>query len=106
MTPADYQRFTNSVAIYPQEIALEYLCLQLASEAGEVAGKLAKAHRDDHDFETMASNIMPELGDVLWYVSQICNEFGWSIEEVMEKNRDKLLSRRQRGVLQGSGDNR
>ena len=50
--------------------------LGLANEAGEVAGKIKKLFRDkggcisDADRESLKM----ELGDVLWYLAQICTE--------------------------------
>ena len=42
----DYQVFTRTTAIYPKDKADVYLALGLASESGEVAGKLKKHIRD------------------------------------------------------------
>jgi NTP pyrophosphatase (non-canonical NTP hydrolase) len=47
-----------------------------------------------------------ELGDVLWYVSVLAGELGFDLQEVAKMNLQKLRDRRERGVLQGSGDNR
>jgi NTP pyrophosphatase (non-canonical NTP hydrolase) len=47
-----------------------------------------------------------ELGDVLWYVSQITSELGLELEDIAQANLEKLLSRQRRGVLSGSGDER
>lgn len=106
MAPKEYQKFTETTAIYPCGLALEYLALNTASEAGEVAGKLAKAIRDDWSFDQFRDEVEPELGDLLWHISQFCNELGFTIEGLMESNKDKLTSRKERGVLSGSGDNR
>ena len=47
-----------------------------------------------------------ELGDVLWYVSNCCSELGLSMGDVAQGNIDKLFDRKDRGVIQGDGDDR
>jgi NTP pyrophosphatase (non-canonical NTP hydrolase) len=47
-----------------------------------------------------------ELSDILWYISSICDTLGLKMEDVATYNIEKLKSRRDRGVLHGSGDNR
>ncbi len=47
-----------------------------------------------------------ELGDVLWYVAQLASELDLDLDEIARENLEKLLSRQQRGVLSGSGDDR
>lgn len=80
----------------------------LAGESGEVAGKFSKLIRDKHgklsDEDTV--EIIKELGDVLWYVNSIADLLGSSLEQVAQANLDKVLSRKERGVVSGSGDNR
>ena len=50
--------------------------------------------------------LLKELGDVLWYISQLSAELGLSLEEIASLNLEKLNSRKERGALRGSGDNR
>ena len=50
--------------------------------------------------------IKQELGDILWYLTQIATGFGLSLEEIMLANLGKLADRAKRGVIGGSGDNR
>jgi NTP pyrophosphatase (non-canonical NTP hydrolase) len=50
--------------------------------------------------------IAKEIGDVMWYMSQLCTKLGLSYEEVAQMNLDKLMSRLERGRITGSGDNR
>lgn len=50
--------------------------------------------------------IQKELGDVLWYVTQIATELGLSLEAVAVGNLEKLASRAAREKISGSGDNR
>lgn len=85
-----------------------YPALGLSEEAGEVAGKFAKAVRDCNGKvdDTRKEEIVKELGDVLWFVSELCTSLGVSLSDVAQKNLDKLASRKERGVIHGSGDNR
>lgn len=104
----DYQRFASITAKYPKEKGLEYCVLGLASEAGEVAGKLKKAIRDEDGVisDERKADLIAEVGDVLWYVSMVALELNVPLSTVAEKNLDKLLSRQARDVIGGDGDNR
>lgn len=53
-----------------------------------------------------AAEIAKEVGDVLWYVATMANDLGISLESIAEMNIEKLKSRKARGVIGGSGDNR
>jgi NTP pyrophosphatase (non-canonical NTP hydrolase) len=91
---------TNDFIVYPT--------LGLVNEAGEFAGKIKKIFRDkggNFSSEDKAA-LKGELGDVLWYLTQICTNLGFTLEEVAEENLDKLFSRLERGKIQGDGDNR
>ena len=85
-----------------------YPTLGLANEVCEVAGKIKKIFRDKEGkiSEEDRQALKQELGDVLWYLTQICTELGLTLEEVAEANLVKLFSRLERGTIQGSGDNR
>ncbi len=85
-----------------------YGILGLCGETGEVAEKLKKIKRDKQGVFDDASKaeIIKELGDVVWYVTNIAQSLGSNLEEVMSVNIEKVNSRRERGVMNGSGDNR
>jgi len=85
-----------------------YPTLGLSGEAGEVAEKVKKILRDKEGIvgESDKKEITKELGDVLWYLAQIATELDISLETVVEKNIEKLRSRKERGQISGSGDNR
>lgn len=104
----EYQRRTGETAIFPKDKALEYLTLGLASEAGEVAGKVKKIFRDKGGLVTNEdrADLAAELGDVLWYVAQLADFLDYDLVEIAEGNLNKLKSRSARGVLIGSGDTR
>ena len=98
-----YTAITRETAIYPPEQALMYLALGLCGESGEVAEKIKKQYRDGKlDVEAL----IKELGDVLWYWTRLCDELNVDPEAVINLNIRKLLDRKNRGVIQGSGDNR
>lgn len=84
----------------------EYALLNLAAEAGEVAGKAAKHRRDGGDVVEYNNAIKKELGDVLWQVAAVAKDHGLMLSQIAEHNLEKLSSRQQRDVIQGSGDNR
>ena len=100
----EYQDATEETAIYPEDIGLIYTTLGLAGESGEIAEKLKKFLRegDDEYIEEMED----ELGDVLWYLARAADELDLSLDDVAEKNLDKLLDRKERDVLTGQGDDR
>jgi NTP pyrophosphatase (non-canonical NTP hydrolase) len=98
-----YQDWTDETAIYPPEQGIEYTALGLASEAGEYAGKVKKMIRDkNYDLEAMAA----ELGDVLWYVARAAAELDLHLSDIALMNIEKLNSRKERGKLNGGGDDR
>lgn len=85
-----------------------YPTMGLVNEAGELAGKVKKIFRDKAGVigEEDRQALKQELGDVLWYLAQICTELDLTLEEVAEANITKLFSRLERGQIQGEGDNR
>jgi NTP pyrophosphatase (non-canonical NTP hydrolase) len=104
----DYQRAARRTAIYADRFRVVYPALGLASEAGEVAGKIKKVLRDeDGEFEAAPVEALKgELGDVLWYVAVLAADLGLSLEEIAAQNLGKLASRSERGRLGGAGDRR
>ena len=92
--------------IIPMNHPIVYPTMGLVNEAGEVAGKIKKIFRDQNGqiTEKDKQSLKSELGDVLWYLTQICTELGLTLEEVAETNITKLSSRQERGKL--GGDNR
>ena len=105
----DYQSKSRRTAKY-QAIGhpVIYPTLGLTNEAGEVAGKVKKIFRDKDGVIAEADReaLKGELGDVLWYLAQICTELNLSLEDVAEHNIEKLYSRLERGKIGGDGDNR
>ena len=104
-----YQTESRKTALYPSVgCNAIYPTLGLVGEAGEVADKVKKILRDKKgvfDKESKVA-IKLELGDVLWYIAQLSSELGYELEDVANTNLEKLNSRKIRGKIQGSGDDR
>jgi NTP pyrophosphatase (non-canonical NTP hydrolase) len=101
-----YEVAAAATAMYPKDTS--YPFLGLCGEAGEVAELAKKTIRDNNGIwtEDRRQLLKKELGDVLWYLAAIARDNGFTLDEIAQSNIDKLLSRKERGVLQGSGDNR
>ncbi len=102
----DYRDFTRETMIYDSNDAYEYTIMGLCSEAGEVAGKFKKFLRDGTSWEDLTKDMTKELGDVLWYVDRIADEFNISVADILSANIEKLAARKEANTLTGSGDNR
>ena len=109
MNFTDYQTKSRRTAKYPAiGHSVIYPTLGLTNEAGEVAGKIKKVFRDKQGVigQVEREALKSELGDVLWYLAQVCTELDLSLDEVAEANIAKLFDRLKRGVIKGDGDNR
>lgn len=136
MQPNEYQELTKKTEIYSKASEsfvlgiftakdvgsrsiknAEFLCSlmycagKLNGEAGEVAELVFKALRDGSNGSFIIDDerrdlILKELGDILWYVARLADLLEEDLENIMIDNIDKLMSRKDRGVLSGSGDNR
>jgi NTP pyrophosphatase (non-canonical NTP hydrolase) len=106
---SEYQEKSRVTALYPdKDNNFIYPTLGLVGESGEIAEKIKKVLRDDSGklSNEKKQEIGKELGDVLWYISQLTTELGMNLDEIAEGNIKKLYSRLDRGVIGGSGDNR
>tara|TARA_B100001996_G_C18159161_1_gene399897 strand:- start:139 stop:468 length:330 start_codon:yes stop_codon:yes gene_type:complete len=104
-----YQKKARETAKYPNLGSNNiYPTLGLVGEAGEVAEKVKKVIRDKNSIfdEESKLAIKKELGDVLWYLSNLCTEFNFSLDEVALNNLEKLKLRAAKGRISGSGDDR
>ena len=111
MTFDEYQEFAKTTAIYSENAKVVYPTLGLSGEAGEVAEKVKKNIRKSKfgSFEFYGNeidDIAKELGDVLWYLSALSSDIGYSLEDIAQMNMEKLKSRQERNKIEGEGDNR
>lgn len=87
---------------------IAYTLFGLSGEVGELLGKMKKIIRDDIGDITpnKVNEMSKELGDTMWYQSEFAKLLDLDMGGVAQQNLDKLFSRKDRGVLGGSGDNR
>lgn len=102
MNLREYQKWTRTTAVYPNNRPIEYCCIGLADETGEVCGKVKKWMRDLQPL----NEVRAEIGDVLWYLTRLADECGFDMQEIMSDNVKKLEDRKARNVIQGNGDHR
>jgi len=104
-----YQRKTHETFLDVDkgfEARLSRMVLGLIEEAVEVGKKVKKYLREDYEIDELNELVSAEIGDVMWYVSEVCNTLGLDLNEICKDNLDKLRDRKKRGVIKGNGDNR
>ena len=102
----DYQALIPKFNRYSTENQELLLALGLNGEAGEVAEKIKKLFRDDVDINDFRYQIAKELGDVMWYVCMLANNYHLNMEDILDINVNKLETRSHRDMIHGSGDDR
>lgn len=84
-----------------------YAVIGLSGEVGELHSVIAKAIRDGvKDEVEFEKNVKKELGDILWFIAAIADDFETSLEEIALGNYYKLKDRMERNVIGGSGNER
>ena len=68
-----------------------HMVLGMQTEAAEIADVYKKtiAYKKPLDFV----NIKEEVGDLMWYVANLCNMNGWDLREILDTNIAKLEAR-------------
>ena len=105
----EYQKLASRTATFDgkqKEFQLMYLTLGIAGESGEIAEKIKKIIRNDDGVisDEKRDALKHEIGDVLWYLSQLARTLGYRFAECAEANVKKLEDRAARGVIKSSGD--
>jgi len=67
--------------------------LGLAGETGELLSEYKKRLRDGESHLLFKEKICEELGDILWYIANVAEKSGLSLEDVAQKNLDKANGR-------------
>ena len=100
---ADVLRFESNTEIFQREArrslrdALPYeamcsnMCMGLAGEIGEVIDIMKKHIYQGKELDI--TDVIEEVGDVLWYIANFCNVNNITMDECMESNIKKLRKR-------------
>ena len=82
--------------------------LGISGEASEIAEKWKKiiAYDNGELSEETKAELVKEMGDVLWYLAAFAGTLDISLQDIAEAKIKKVLSRHERGVTKGRGDNR
>ena len=103
MNMNEYQELASRTANSHRGEIVNY-ALGIAGEAGEVADLVKKASFHGHCIEK--EEIAKELGDVLWYLSNLARLAGVDLEDVAVMNIEKLKKRYPEGFSTEASQNR
>lgn len=107
MNWSDYiieRRKTDSTRDHFKTAKRMHACMGLCTEAGEICDIMKKHLFYKAPFDL--PHIGEELGDLLWYVAQLCDACDLRFEEILAKNIEKLKIRYPNGWNQESAMNR
>lgn len=96
MELSDYQREANRTDQRPgrdDEAALLFPVIGLGSEIGSLVRHVKKRLRDQDAYELFSDEMTDELGDVLWYVANLAEKLGVSLDAIAERNLRKTRGR-------------
>lgn len=100
MMTCDMEYLTKQNLIAEDENHIDFggvfnACLGLSGEVGEFNDMIKKwiFHEKPLDID----HAKKEAGDICWYLAMLCESFGWSLDEIMQMNVDKLKSRYPEG---------
>jgi NTP pyrophosphatase (non-canonical NTP hydrolase) len=99
----EYQELASRTAHHHFNEKLNY-ALGLNGEAGEVADLIKKQVFHNHDINL--ADVAKELGDTLWYISNLARSYGFSLEGIAEMNIRKLQKRYPEGFSTEASVNR
>ena len=87
----DQQPETENVEADPRSIMVPLL--GLAGEVGELLGEHKKWIRDGDSYKLFPDRVKEELGDLLWYLSNVAAKHGLTLEDIATYNLDKTQRR-------------
>lgn len=89
----EYAKRARGTRVYNPGLRVIYPTLGLAGETGEVVELVKKSLRPGGSLNE--ADVILELGDVLWYISALADDLDVPLEEVAERNIEKLRKRHE-----------
>lgn len=90
MTEQEYLKKVKRTLSTDEDV-LGHMVIGVTTEAAELLDAYKKHRFYGRDLDT--KNIKEEIGDVLWYLVQLCEEIDYTLEEAMVDNVWKLMKR-------------
>jgi NTP pyrophosphatase (non-canonical NTP hydrolase) len=103
-----YQNDAKSTSQIPRDQTVEDLIgrtiplLGLAGETGELLSEYKKHLRDGSAHILFKDRVVEELGDLLWYISDLATKFDLDLDEIAEYNLQKVRERWQSSQSQNA----
>lgn len=103
----EYQEFVESVESLPPGLKgmdllrsrMVHGVLGVGTEQGEIADQIKRHIYYGTDVDV--DNVKEEIGDLVWYLTLLCNVFDLTLQDVIESNRRKLQARYPKGKFDG-----
>lgn len=110
----EYQSTTKETNYCKRQYSTEHILTGLNAEVGEVMGVLQKYYRDvlnptiddDSNMDLISrvseykvrNKLVEEIGDVMWYISELCNLYNLKLETILRYNMRKVKRNKNENV--------
>ncbi|MBO0791703.1 MAG: nucleoside triphosphate pyrophosphohydrolase family protein [Ktedonobacteraceae bacterium] len=96
MNTHDYQqRAARTLATTDPVETMKLTLIGMQGELGEISEPLKKFLYSGHELDI--DHIEQEVGDLLWYLANLCNSLGIEMQHAMQRNMEKLKQRYPEG---------
>jgi NTP pyrophosphatase (non-canonical NTP hydrolase) len=107
-----YDQFVDDLLVSKRDTS--HFIVAVCEEAGELAGKLKRLNRGDYfngcsvaaAHDAFSQDVVKELGDIMYYLVATAHTVGFNLDDILYLNMEKLLARKAKGTIKGSGDTR
>lgn len=89
----EYQELSKRTMVQLETPLMDdlHMVLGMDTEQSEIADVYKKHIAYGKELDLV--NIKEELGDLMWYIANLCNLHGWDLREIMHTNISKLQAR-------------